>query len=452
MSKRIIILLVVALVPTLAFGAITGKIKGRVVDQETGEPLPGAAVMIVNTTMGAAADANGEYLMLHVPVGVYSVRAQFIGYKTVTIENIKVITDLTNTIDFELPIEAIAGETITIVAERPLVNPNATNAVRVQGYEDFKNVPVRNPTQVIALQPGVVVQNGNLYVRGGREDEVGYYLEGATTRDVMTGDNLVTVIPEALQEYQLQAGGYTAAYGGANAGIIRQTFRSGTPDYKFSLQAETDNFADPGDSFLDTYSYGYSDYTLTASGPVPGTNGKLKFFVAGQNTFERVRDTQLRYYEGFEFNHAETYVDDHNFPLVSTTYGDTIKQGLSMLDNYIPKANRNRYIGSGTLVWDNNPYMVRFAANLSYHTTESVGTKSNLVNILNLDRIGQNQLSTGLYSLKFTHILNPKTIYEINLNYFDRRSAGWDPYFGHNYFAYYDSLANSNIGVDFIDW
>ena len=139
---------------------------------------------------------------------------------------------------------------------------------------------VFNPVTDIQV---VVLQNGRLYIRGGRTEEVGFYLEGASTRNVLDGSNITTVIPEALEEFQIQAGGYNAQYGGANSGIVRQTLRSGTSNLKASLLTETDNFTSQYKKSLGTYSYGYSDYVATLSGSLLTEN--IKFFVAGENRF-----------------------------------------------------------------------------------------------------------------------------------------------------------------------
>jgi hypothetical protein len=171
---------------------------------------------------------------------------------------------------------------VSIVAERPLVIKTPPTRCAFKAPRIFKS-PLREVGAAIALQPGVVVQNGLLFIRGSRNDEVGYYVEGANARDGNTGTNVVAVIPEALEEFQVQAGGFNAEFGGANAGIVRQTLKSGSQSYNFSLQGETDNLADFGNKFLDIYSYGHTDFTATLSGPVPMTNDKLRFFLAGQN-------------------------------------------------------------------------------------------------------------------------------------------------------------------------
>ncbi|MCG3157148.1 MAG: hypothetical protein DKINENOH_03779 [bacterium] len=450
-------ILAAVLLPTLLLAGTTGKIKGKVVDRETGEPLLNATILLVGTSMGAAADLNGEYVVVNVPIGVYEVRASFIGYREVTISNVRVNSDLTTELDFSLPAEALEISGVSIVAERPLVNQNATNATRIQSYEDFQKMPVRSVNAVIALQPGVVAQNGGLYVRGGRSDEVGYYLEGANARDADNGSNAVTVIPEALEEFQIQAGGYTAEFGGANAGIIRQTLKSGGTDYHFTVQTETDNLVDRGEKFLGSYSYGYTDYTATLSGPL--LDKKVKFFLATQNIFERDRAT--RFWQGFEFNHADTYVDGHNFPLVFTTNRDPAleafiqQRGIKMQDNVTPAASRNQWIGNGTIVWDARPFIVRLGGSLSWRRQDDLtGPDPNFYGSLaarmfNLDRNQIEDLSTALVNLKATHLLGTRSFYEVNLNYFDRREVRYDPLLKHDFWAYWDSTANAGKGVTF---
>lgn len=51
-----------------------GKLRGKVTDKQTGDPLIGAHVIIAGATLGAATDVNGDYIILGVPPGVFTVR------------------------------------------------------------------------------------------------------------------------------------------------------------------------------------------------------------------------------------------------------------------------------------------------------------------------------------------------------------------------------------------
>ena len=66
--------------PVMTYPATTGKIAGKVIDKGTQQPLPGANVMILGTTYGGAADLNGDFFILNIPPGKYTVQANMMGY------------------------------------------------------------------------------------------------------------------------------------------------------------------------------------------------------------------------------------------------------------------------------------------------------------------------------------------------------------------------------------
>ncbi|HCV44077.1 MAG TPA: hypothetical protein DGH68_11380, partial [Bacteroidetes bacterium] len=342
--------------------------------------------------------------------------------------------DLTTEADFLLDalVEGVVMDEIVVQRERDLVNKNATNTPRIASGEDIRSLPVRGVQAAVVLAPGVVQQNGNLYIRGGRLGEVGYYLDGASTRNVLDGTNATTVIPEALEELQVQAGGYTAQYGGANSGIVRQTMRSGTKDFKFSLQAETDNFTSQNNQALGTYSYGYSNYVATLSGPL--FSDKISFFFAGENQFDR--DFRVWFWEGFHFENLV----DRNRPT------DTVRT-LDMQSGNVPGSMRNRYNASGTLTFDFNPIIVRVSGN--YTNNRQQGTALPVANLFALNRLPINQTTNVLGNLKFTHIVSSNLLYEVNFNYADNRNKINDPDHGDNFLLYQDSVANAQYGYQY---
>jgi len=62
------------------YAGTTGKIAGRVVDANTGEPLIGVNVVISGTSMGAATDIDGNYFIINIPPGIYEIKASLVGY------------------------------------------------------------------------------------------------------------------------------------------------------------------------------------------------------------------------------------------------------------------------------------------------------------------------------------------------------------------------------------
>ncbi len=435
MKRKITVVSFLLLLPTLLFAGTTGKIKGKVTDLQTGEPLIGANVIVVGTSFGAATDVKGEYVISNLDAGVYEVKSSYLGYKTVTITNVRVNADLTTELNFQLPATGVSVGEVEIVAKRPLVNKSNTNAIRNITNDQIEALPIRGVDNIVALTPGVILQNGTLYVRGGRQDEVGYYLEGTNITSALSGNRQVTIPQDALEEISVQAGGYTAEFGGANAGIIRTQLRSGGPNLKASLQYITDNWAFKsaknrydGVQHLGTYSYGYNDFTATLSGPLVGDN--IKFFGLFDNLSQA--DGNPQPFDGFNLGVVADGV----------TPGDTVN--LKYPGGPQPGSLSSQYSGTATLTLDFNPLIVRV---LGTYTSYSGRNAGGIYNMFDLNRQGIVKSQNGDFSLKLTHLLSPTTYYEISAGYIFNSGKTNDPQLGDNYLAYGDSVANANAGA-----
>ena len=100
----------------------SGKIEGRVFDAATNQPLAGAQVVVVGTGLGNLTNRDGYYFINNVPAGVRDIRAQYIGYQTVTVTATRVLAGQTARVDFRLPTQAVELEAITVQGEaNPLV-------------------------------------------------------------------------------------------------------------------------------------------------------------------------------------------------------------------------------------------------------------------------------------------------------------------------------------------
>ena len=82
MSKKTVFIWLLAFALPTILAAQTGTIRGKVIDQENGDVLPGANITIMGTSIGTAAGTSGDYVIEGVPAGVYNLRASFIGYAT----------------------------------------------------------------------------------------------------------------------------------------------------------------------------------------------------------------------------------------------------------------------------------------------------------------------------------------------------------------------------------
>ncbi|RMI14500.1 MAG: TonB-dependent receptor [Calditrichaeota bacterium] len=446
MKRTLLILTLLFLaMPVFLLAQSSGKIIGVVTDKATGEPLPGVNVSLDGTTMGAATDVDGYYVILNVPVGTYTIRASFIGYKEVAKEGIRVSASTTTEINFELEEAAIEGEAVVVTATRPLVEKHVTQSISLVTSEQLENIPVRGFNEVVALQNSVVFQDGNLYIRGGRREETGYYVEGAAAINPMTNRQAVFIIQEAVEEFQVLAGGYTAEFGGANAGIIRTELKTGTPDYHFLFDVQSDKpFADPGEKFLGTYSYEHLIGVATVSGPVPGTNNKVRFFLAGE--YDELGDKMRRFSKGFRF---ENLVDSNPLnPDVAAGHPDTVRV-LEYPDGFTPHNFQMTKAINGTILFDTSP--VRFRIGGIYSFQKDFNDNAPMLNILN-GRLWSVNTNSLLLTGKATYVINPKSYLEANVSFFNFKTERDDAFFGTDWRSWFDSTkVQEQFGITFRD-
>lgn len=148
-----------------ALAGNTGKIAGRIIDTASKEPLVGANVLIVGTTLGASADLDARYTILNIPPGIYTLRASSVGYGSVEMRDVRVSIDLTTEINFELNEAAVQTEAVIVTAERPLVQKDLTASTAVVSDRDIRALPITEFNDVLQLQAGVVAG----HFRGGRK-------------------------------------------------------------------------------------------------------------------------------------------------------------------------------------------------------------------------------------------------------------------------------------------
>lgn len=245
-----ILLLAIALACPLWSGT-TGKITGIVTDTETDEPLAGANVTVSGTQLGSAVASNGNFTILHVPPGVYDVTVRMMGYAKTTVQNVRVDIDQTARVNVQLTPEVIAGEEVTIVAERELIKPDVATSVISVSEDEVANLPVNNVVSAIGLQAGVrggwggpsngaaapsfvsnysrgkVSVQGGLNIRGGDGDNILVEMDGVTLRDPRNNEPITQIPLSSVKEVSVERGGFNAEYGQVRSGIVNIVSKEG---------------------------------------------------------------------------------------------------------------------------------------------------------------------------------------------------------------------------------
>jgi outer membrane receptor protein involved in Fe transport len=418
MVKRWLWLTVFLLIPGMIFAA-NGKISGSVKDVETGAPLAGVNIVLEGTTLGAATDVSGSYVILDVSPGIYSLKASYIGYAQVTMTNVRVTSDLTTQADFLMRREAIRGETVTVVAERPIIEKSATNEVRVVRSEDILNLPVRTFTGIVSNQTGVVSVGEELHVRGGRAGEVGFYVDGVYVNNPYNLNRGGDVSATAYEEVSYQAGGFNAEYGSASSGIINTSTKSGGDVWDLQAEYVTDGFLngwgdifDQGKGVLNTYSYGYNQMNASIGGPL--TNS-IRLFLNAEKLDLGARRASAG-------QHAVAVYDDA---------GDVVD--IKLQRGPIKENEESSYSAVGNLMFDLKPLRLRVGGSYYKSDYRLYSHQYSLLNSIHQPREEQETI-TG--HARLSGALGPKTVIRLQASYFKDNVERSDGVLGKDYRYY----------------
>lgn len=218
----------------------TGKIRGLVKDASTGDPLFGVSVYIEGTSKGALTDPDGNYVILNVPAGTWTLIASVIGRRTVRSEEVRIMADLTTRVDFSLQAEAVELPGMTVVAERPIIQKDLTSSMKVLSQKEIETLPVYSLEDVLKIQPGFSVDAENeIHVRGGRSNELTYYIDGFLVEDPLFGGFGANINNDAIQELEVLSGTFNAEYGDALSGVVNIITREGGEDFAGMVEYES---------------------------------------------------------------------------------------------------------------------------------------------------------------------------------------------------------------------
>ncbi len=441
-SKSFISLAVVFFIfilPYITLASTTGRIAGTVIDANSGEPLGGANIIIqsqvvkgkemsLSNPMGASADVEGDYFIINVRPGTYIVECSYIGYQSVVKSEVVVFVDRTTALGFELNEQLMEGETITVVADQPMVRKDLTSSSAKISGEILQDLPVETFQEVLALQPGITTgRGGDLHIRGGRSSEIRYYVDGLAVSNPFNNSLAVPVENNAIQEVEVISGTFNAEYGQAQSGIVNIVTREGTEVFSGTVSGYIgDYFSSHNDIFwniddVDPFANKFLEANL--SGPLLFKN--LKFFVSGRFTELESPLYGLRTYMPIDSS-SFAALDPEEWYVEST--GDS---------QYVPMNNSQSLSGNIKLTYD-----IVAGVKLAYSFTAN-SRNSHVFNKnfkLNPDALPTNYNDSYNHLVTFTHALSPGTFYNLKFSMYDtdyKRYTLEDP-FDEGYIAVYN--------------
>ncbi|MEI7484010.1 MAG: TonB-dependent receptor [Ignavibacteriota bacterium] len=423
------------ILPISVFAQSTGSIGGRVTDVKNGSPLGGAVIKIEGSNMGAIADDNGEYVILNVDVGSYTLLGSFMGYETKKVTGVRVSVDGRSKANFELGTGSeITTDVVVIEAERKGIDVEQSG--RIIETENIKNSGTRGITNIVSKTAGVVQdeRGGSINIRGGRSNESVIIVDGVETTNPLDGSSRAFVPNNLLQEITVLTGGFGAEYGNVLSGVINVSTKSGTSKYSGSVEAITDEFAG---RWIDTKSQGYNLYNVNLGGPLIPTKELaqvLNVFLSYEKTFQRIT--------------IGSWVLDR---LPTIVPNGTLKDNEQGTQSFNGRFNVNLSELKGGKI----PVNLRFGA--TYNLTNGrVLYGSNIYNSIDgnplsstygqvLSNSNRNPVTTGIDQQYFGRISvtpSPKFFFELQGSYFKSYSEQADPIFGDQITHYGDTIYN----------
>ncbi len=196
---RIAVLAIALILPAAVFAEST-SLHGAVRDEESGEGLSGASLLLLGTTIGASTDLDGEYRIDEIPPGTYNMRVSFVGYETKVVPNVRVEAGESEKLNVELLRQDVAAASYTIddfvvTADRVLSTEIALITERMKAItigdaisaERISKSPDGTSSDVLKRVTGLsVVDNKFVYVRGTTDRYSTTWLDGVATSSADT--------------------------------------------------------------------------------------------------------------------------------------------------------------------------------------------------------------------------------------------------------------------------
>ena len=361
MRRKLLAFVVFAALP--CFGQTFGEITGVVTDP-AGAVVVGAAVTVsnpaTNLTRTATTNNAGNYTFPSLLPGVYSVKAEMAGFQGEIRGGVELQVQQVARIDFQLKVGSLT-ETVEVIVGAPLLNTENATVGTVIENRRIVDLPLngRNFISLIGLSPNVNANFANSFggagsrqggdrtqqqfsVAGMRREFNYFTLDGVANSDVNFNTYLFLPSIDALQEFKVQTGVYSAEFG-HEAAQVNVSTKGGTNEYHGAV------FEFLRNSSLDARPYAFTSevpekspfkwnqYGFTLGGPVQIPklfDGKNRlFFMSNYEGFRLRNQSQIVYSTA----PAAMRTGDFSQLLPGTLIRDPLNNNQPFPGNIIPK-------------------------------------------------------------------------------------------------------------------
>jgi outer membrane receptor protein involved in Fe transport len=376
---------------------LPATIEGRVLAADRDAPLDFTNVYIPGMRYGTMAVGGGRFWLRGLPAGTYTIKASYITYEVGEI-TVTVAAGESRQIEFRLTPMQVRLDEYEIRAERQLLEVEQTGTARRLTSEAIDALPMDDVVGLVALQPGVALEDNQIHIRGGRAEDTSFVVDGITVQDPLGGAGYgVSFNEDLINEIEVLTGGFSAEYGQAVSGVVNITTKEGTDRVEGKVSYKTDALAPNG---LD---YDTEVVRATLSGPNPITEAleQAGLNLPGEHTFIISASADLL--DGYLPN--STLSNGLSSPVVAGRF-------------WTPRAN-NDWSVLGKLTWQASPSQ---KLNFTYTNQQGIGQGFFLAGE-GFPRKWQNALNDYnvfttqniVSQLTWKHVLSEHSYYEVTL-------------------------------------
>jgi Carboxypeptidase regulatory-like domain len=224
---------------------VTANIVGRITDP-SGAPIKGAAVVATDVDRGTVWNAEtngaGEYNLLRLPIGTYTVKVTAPGFQSVSRAPFTLVLNQTAGIDVQMKVGS-ASETVEVSGAAPILQTQTVDVSTLIDANTNVSLPLasRNYLQLSLLAPGVtnvdpdgmrtpynMLSSGRPYINGNREQANEYLIDGILNSEDKNNETGYTPSVDAIQEFNLITQNASAEFGNYQGGVVSVSTKSGT--------------------------------------------------------------------------------------------------------------------------------------------------------------------------------------------------------------------------------
>src|ERR1039457_1439753 len=313
----LLVMLGLLLLGTAAYGQGTASLVGTVIDP-TGLPVPNAKITVTDTDTGivrlTSTNAVGSYAAHELPIGLYNVKVEVLGFRTSERTGITLNVNDTVRADVALQIGA-TQESVTIVANALQVQSDTNEVSQTITAAQVADLATngRNVIQLAALVPGAAsnipdfdtpmaqTQNRSIQFNGQRSDHNNWLINGGEAYD-RGGGGILLVSPsqDSLQEFKVMTSNFAADLGQSSGGMITMATKSGAKQFHGGLWEYVRNDAFDANPFFANLNgqpkpeLRYNTFGGNIGGPIPKIGHEKKtFFFYNQEWRREVNGNQI---------------------------------------------------------------------------------------------------------------------------------------------------------------